>query len=66
MKSHDVVLPQISEERNGEQWCKHWNCCGWQNGMFWDEATLNSEEIKPVTLAISEICLSEGISQSVR
>jgi len=26
--------------------------------------TLNSEEIKPVALAISELCLSEGINQS--
>ena len=27
-----------------------------------DEATLNSEEIKPVTIAIIELRLSEGIS----
>jgi len=26
---------------------------------------LNSEEIKPVAIAIIELCLSEGISQSV-
>ena len=30
-----------------------------------DEATLNSEEIKPVAIAIIELRLSEGISQSV-
>ena len=30
-----------------------------------DEATLNSEEIKPVALAIIKLSLSEGISQSV-
>ena len=30
-----------------------------------DEATLNSEEIKPVAIAIIELCLSEGISKGV-
>ena len=30
-----------------------------------DEVTLNSEEIEPVALAIIELRLSEGISQSV-
>jgi len=30
-----------------------------------DEATLNSEEIEPVALAIIKLRLSEGISQSV-
>ena len=30
-----------------------------------DEATLNSEEIKPVAIAIIELRLSEGISKSV-
>ena len=28
-----------------------------------DEATLNSEEIKPVAINIIELCLSEGISK---
>jgi len=32
----------------------------------WAEATSNSEKIKPVALAIVELCESEGISQSVR
>ena len=32
---------------------------------FRDEVTLNSEEIKPVALAIIELHLSEGISQPV-
>ena len=37
-------------------------------GTSLDEATLNSERIKPVALAVIELylCLSEGISQSVR
>jgi len=29
--------------------------------MCWDEAMWISEEIRPVALAISELCLSEGI-----
>ena len=29
------------------------------------EATLNSEKTKPIALAVIELCLSEGISQSV-
>jgi len=33
--------------------------------MFWHEATLISEEIKPVAIAIIELCFSEGISLSV-
>ena len=31
-------------------------------GMSLDEAMLNSEEIKPVAIAIIKLCLSEGIS----
>ena len=34
-------------------------------GTSQDKATLNNEEIKPATLVIIELCLSEGISQSV-
>ena len=30
-----------------------------------DEATLNSEEIKPVSPSIVELCFAEGIRQSV-
>ena len=36
-----------------------------QKGTFRDEATLNSEEIKGVAIAIIELRLSEGISKSV-
>ena len=32
--------------------------------MFRDEATLNSEEIKPIALAVIELHLPEGISKS--
>ena len=34
-------------------------------GTSWAEATSNSEKIKPVALAVIELCLSESISQSV-
>ena len=34
-------------------------------GTGWAEAMSNSEKIKPVTLAVIELRLSEGISQSV-
>ena len=45
----------------------HGSCCGWQKGTFWDEATLNSEEIKPVAVAIitSYACLKASVSQSI-
>ena len=42
--------------------CKHWNCCSWQKGTSWDEATFNSKEIKPVAIAIIKLRLSKGIS----
>jgi len=29
------------------------------------EATLNSEKIKPIALAIIELCLTEGIRQAI-
>jgi len=35
-------------------------------GTSWAEVTSNSEKIKPVALAIVELCLSEGISQAIR
>jgi len=35
-------------------------------GTSWAEAMLNSKKIKPVTLAIVELCKSEGIRQAVR
>jgi len=31
-------------------------------GTSWDKATSNSTKIKPVALAIVELCLSEGVS----
>jgi len=45
--------------------CEYWSCCGWQKGTSLDEATVNSEEIKPVAIAIIELRLSKGISQSI-
>ena len=40
----------------------HYSCCGRQKGMFWDEAKLNSKEIRPLALIKVESRLSEGIS----
>jgi len=34
-----------------------------KKGTSQDEATLSSEEIKPVALSIVELCSAEGISQ---
>jgi len=34
-------------------------------GTSWDEATSNSEKIKPVALAVIKLRLSEGIRQAV-
>ena len=39
--------------------------CGMPKGTSRAEAMSNSEKIKPVELAFIELCLSEGISQSV-
>ena len=38
---------------------------GMPKGTSWAEATSSSEKIKLIVLAVSELCLSEGISQSV-
>ena len=35
-------------------------------GTSWAKVTLNSEKIKPIVLAVIELHLTEGISQSVR
>ena len=48
-----------------EPWCKHWSCCDWLKGMSLGEATLNSEEIKAVAIAIIKLRLSEDISKGV-
>jgi len=37
---------------------------GCQKSTSWNEATLNSEEIKPIALVVIELCLSEGIGLS--
>ena len=38
--------------------------CGMSKGTCQTEAMLNSEKIKPVVLAVIELCLSEGISRA--
>ena len=39
--------------------------CGMPKGTCQTKLTSNSEKIKPVALAVIELCLTEGISQSV-
>ena len=58
-------------EYNGEQrqalvepGCKDWSCCGWQKGRY-DVSGQSDVEIKPVTIAIIKLRLSEGISKLV-
>ena len=41
----------------------HCTYCGMLKGTCRAEATLNSDKIKPVALAVIELGLSEGISQ---
>ena len=62
------------QENKGEQrlplvelWCKHWSFSSWRKGISPDEATLNSEEIKPIALVVIELCLclKASVSQIV-
>ena len=43
----------------------HCTYCGMSKGTSQAEVTSNSEKIKPIALAVIELHLSEGISQSV-
>ena len=43
----------------------HCMYCGMPKDTSRGKVTLNSEKIKPTALAAVELCLSEGISQSV-
>jgi len=43
----------------------HWTYCGMPKGTSRAEATSKSEKIKPVALAVIELCWSEGIRQLV-
>ena len=42
----------------------HYTYCGMPKGTSWVESTSNNEKIKPVILAVIELRLSEGTSQS--
>ena len=46
-------------------WCMHCMYCGMPKGTSQDEATLNSEKIKPVALAVIKLHLPEDIRQAV-
>jgi len=39
--------------------------CGMPKGTSWVEATSNDKKIKPIALAIVELCWPEGIRQLV-
>ena len=39
--------------------------CIMPKGISWAEVTSNSDKIKPISLAIIKLCLSEGINQSL-
>ena len=63
----------LSAKMNGTQrrtlvspWRMHCTYCGMPKGTPRAEAMLNREKIKSVALAVIELRLSEGISQSVR
>jgi len=43
-------------------WRIHYTYCGMPIGTSRAEATLNSENVKPIALAVIELCLTEGIS----
>ena len=43
----------------------HCAYCGMPKGTSRAEVTSNSEKIKPVALAVIDLCLSEDISQAV-
>ena len=75
--SHHVQPPNqrfsLSAKMNGTQrrtlvspWRMHCTHCGMPKGTSRAEATLNSEKIKPVAIAVIKLCLTEGISQAVR
>jgi len=40
------------------------DCCCWQKSTYSNKVTINSEEIKPVAIAIIESYLSDGLVSS--
>jgi len=46
-------------------WRMHCMYSDMANDTSWAEVTSSSEKVKPVTLAIVELCESEGIRQAV-
>ena len=38
--------------------------CGMPKGTSWDKIMSNSEKIKPIILAVIELCLPEGIGKA--
>ena len=54
-----------TKEDTGKSMRMQCTYCGMPKGTSRAETTLNSEKIKPVALAVIELCFSEGTSQSV-
>jgi len=59
----------MSAKRTGTQrrikvapWCMLCSYCGWKKGTSWDEATSNSEKLRPIAFSIVGLRLAEGIS----
>jgi len=65
LSPYAVVKKRMGDQRGTKvaPWCKHCSSCSWWKGTSRDEATLISEEIKSLALAVFELCLSEGISK---
>ena len=72
--SHHMLPPNqhfsLSAKMNGTQRRTvvsprrmHCTYCGMPKGTSRAQATLNSEKIKPISLAVIKLCLYEGISQ---
>jgi len=55
----ELTYVRLRKEMGGN--VANWSAFGWWKGTSLDEATLNSEEIKAIALAVMELCLSEGI-----
>jgi len=59
-----IVMSQDEWDTKKGPWRMHCMYSGMAKGTSRTEAMLSSKKIKPVALAIVELCKSEGISQS--
>jgi len=65
--NHQSMLFTVNKDEwnTKENTGKPWRVLQYAKGTSQAEVALNSEKIKPVALAIIELCLTEGISQAV-